>query len=87
MRLVFKKVINGEERIISATTASGNQGSYVKIIAGVGTPFWMWNTLPPGHIIAADFTNAPIVSADVNVNNTNIGNITVAPEDVLTFQL
>lgn len=88
MKLVCEKTINGVTQVVLATTPVGNQGSYVKSIAGVGNPFWMWNavTVPAGQrVVGCDFTNAPIVNSDAAVNNTAIAAITATPEDVLTF--
>ena len=88
MKLVCEKTINGVTQVVLVTTPVGNQGSYVKSIAGVGNPFWMWNTVtvPPGErVVGCDFTNAPIVNADASINNAAIAAITVSPEDVLTF--
>lgn len=92
MKLVAMKLINGVETLIVAVTATGNQGSYVKIIAGVGEPFYLWPSIPTGQVIACDFTNAPIVSADVTVNNAAIAAMNnpddpayTQPLDVLTY--
>lgn len=85
MKLVCNKTLNGVTFLAVVTTANGNQGLYVKAIAGVGNPYWIWPSIPAGTVIAADFTNAPIVDADPAVNNTNIAAITATPADVLTY--
>jgi len=85
MRLVFMKNVNGVDKLILAVTATGNQGSFVKILAGVGTAYWIWPAIPSGKVIACDFTDAPIVDADIAVNNANIAAITTTPEEVLTY--
>ena len=87
MKLICNKEILGQTAVRSFTTPNtGNQGSYVKTIVGVGNPFWMWPSVPAGKIIGADFTDAPICSDDVNVNNQLIAAITVLPEDVLVYE-
>lgn len=85
MKLVCNKTLNGVTFLAVVTTANGNQGLYVKAIAGVGNPYWIWPSIPAGTVIAADFTNAPIVDTDPAVNNTNIAAITALPADVLTY--
>lgn len=85
MKLVCNKTLNGVTFLAVITTANGNQGLYVKAIAGVGNPYWIWPTIPSGQVIAADFTNAPIVDADPAVNNMNIAAITATPAEVLTY--
>lgn len=86
MRLVCNKTLNGNTFLAIFTTANGNQGLFVKSIAGVGNPYWIWPTIPnQSTVIACDFTNAPVVDADPLVNNANIAAITATPEDVLTW--
>ena len=89
-KLVCMKVINGVDALRVFTTVSGPQGGIVKQIVGVGNPYWIWNSIPSGTVIAADFTDAPIASSDISVNNANAAPLltdppSVAPEDVLTY--
>lgn len=87
MKLVCEMTINGQDVVKVLTTANtANQGSLVKIRPGVGKPFWMWNSIPAGTVIGADFTGAPVVSDDVAVNNANIQAITANPADVLIYE-
>lgn len=86
MKLVCNKTLNGVTFLAVVTTANGNQGLFVKAIAGVGNPFWIWPSVPAGKVIAADFTNAPIVNTDPAINNTAIAAITATPEEVLTYE-
>lgn len=85
MKLICNKVLNGTTVLLNVTTPIGNQAAYVKQIAGVGNPFWMWNSIPSGKVIACDFTDAPIVDADNSITNARIAAITALPEDVLTY--
>lgn len=86
-KLICEKTINGVTAVRNITTPStGNQGSYVKTIVGVGNPFWFWPSIPVGVVIGADFADAPICSDDPAVNNALIANITALPEDVLIYQ-
>jgi len=86
MRLVCNKTLNGVTFLAIVTTANGDQGLFVKSIAGVGNPYWIWPTIPNQKtVIACDFSEAPIVSSDTAVNNANIAAITKTPEDVLTW--
>lgn len=85
MKLICNKVINGETVLLNVTTPIGNQAAYVKQIAGVGNPFWMWASIPSGKVIACDFTNAPIVDTDNTVTAARIAAITEVPADVLTY--
>lgn len=86
MRLVCWKVILGEDRLVVITTAAGNQGQYVKTLVAPGRPYWLWPSIPPGKVIACDFTDAPIVSDNIATNNANIAAITTLPADVLTYE-
>ena len=86
MKVVCNKTINGVERLIVVTTATGDQGLYVINIVGVGKPFWIWPSLPypAATIIGCDFTDAPICTSNSVTNNALIAAITATPEDVLT---
>ncbi len=91
-KLICVKTIAGVSALRVFTTVAGAQGSYIKLLAGVGNPYWIWNSLPvpDNQVIAADFTNAPIASADVSVNNANAAPLladpsSVEPSSVLTF--
>jgi hypothetical protein len=86
VKVIYEKVLGGQLRLVTATTPAGDQGEYVKSLVGVGNPFWAWPLIPPGRVIGADFSNAPICDADPAVNNVLIGSITVDPADVLTYQ-
>lgn len=68
------------------TPSTGNQGSYIASLVGEGNPFWAWPTIPPGRVIGADFTDAPLASLDPSENLLLVAGITAAPEDVLTYQ-
>lgn len=86
MKLVCNKTLNGVTFLAIVTTANGNQGLYVKSIAGVGNPYWLFPSIAnQKNVIGCDFTNAPIVDADPAVNNANIAAITATPEDVLVW--
>jgi hypothetical protein len=84
-KLICEKTINGVTAVRNITTATGNQGLYVKTIVGVGNPFWWFTAIPPGTVVGADFTNAPIATADPAQNNALINSISVQPEDVLIY--
>lgn len=84
-KVIFEKVINGETRLINATTPAGNQGSYVKVLVGVGNKFWWWPTIPAGTLVGCDFTNAPVCDDNPVVNNALISAITTDPSAVLTY--
>lgn len=84
-KVIFEKEINGETRLISATTPAGNQGLYVKVLVGAGNKFWWWPSIPAGQLVGCDFTDAPTCTADPTTNNALIAGITAAPEDVLTW--
>lgn len=86
MKLIYERFIAGSMRLMVVTTAPGDQGLRVKQLVPEGTPYWGWPTTPPGRIIAADFTDAPLCSSDVAVNNANLGSITVDPASVLTYE-
>ena len=84
-KLVCTMTINGEESLRVLTTAQGVVPRLVKTTPGVGKPYWYWPTIPVGHVVAADFTNAPIALADERANAEQIGEIVAVPEDVLTY--
>jgi hypothetical protein len=85
-KIVCPVLVNGEEVTkVVTTAASTNLSTFVKVLPGVGKPFWYWPSIPAGTVLAADFTNAPIVSADPAVNAASIAAITADPLDVLTY--
>lgn len=81
-KLICMKVINGVDAFRVFTTVSGPQGGIIKTIVGVGNPYWIWSSIPAGQVIAADFTDAPIASADVSVNNANAAPLLASPPSV-----
>jgi len=84
-KLVCEQTINGEDVLRSVTTAAGVAPALVKSLPGVGKPFWYWPSIPPGQIVACDFTNAPIATNDTAANAAAIAAITATPQDVLTY--
>jgi hypothetical protein len=85
-KLICSMMVNGADTLVSLTTATGVEAYMVKNTPGVGKPYWYWPTIPPGKVIAADFTNAPIATADVAANKAAIAAITAQPSDVLTYE-
>lgn len=86
MWIICYMKVNGVDTLAKLLVASNaDPGLAVKIRPGVGKEYWAFSSLPTGTLVSADFTGAPIVDADVSVNNANIAAITVNPEDVLTF--
>jgi hypothetical protein len=84
-KVICEEIFNGEEVLRSYTTAAGTAETLVKTHPGVGHPFWSWPTVPPGKIIAADFTDAPIATNDTAQNRALIAAITKTPEEVLIY--
>lgn len=84
-KLICEKVINGETMLLNVTTAAGVVPQLLKTTPGVGKPYWYWPSIPAGSIVAVDFTNAPIASADKVANQAAIEGITAEPADVLTY--
>lgn len=84
-KLICEKVVGGETVLLNLTTASGVAPSLVKVTPGVGQPYWYWNSIPPGQVIAADFDGAPIASAVTSENAAAIAAITATPEEKLTY--
>lgn len=89
-KLICEKTIAGVTAVRVFTTVSGPQGAIIKQIVGVGNPYWIWNSIPAGTVIGADFTNAPIASSDISVNNDNAAPLladppSVDPGDVLVY--
>ena len=90
-RLVCEKTIGGVTAVRVFTTVSGPQGAIIRQIVGAGNPYWIWNSIPSGKVIGADFTDAPIASSDVATNNTNAAPLlatppSVDPVDVLIYE-
>jgi hypothetical protein len=81
-KLICEKTIAGVTAVRSFTTVAGPQGAIIKQIVGVGNPYWIWNSIPAGQVIGADFTNAPIASADISVNNANAAPLLADPPSV-----
>ena len=84
-RIVCMINVDGVDTLKVVTTPAGNQGAFCIGIVGVGNPFWYWDSIPAGDVIACDFTDAPICSASFVENNTAIAAITAEPADVLTY--
>lgn len=85
-KLICEQTINGEQILRNITTAQGVVGALVKTTPGVGKPFWYWDSIPAGKIIACDFTNAPIATNDTAANNGLAAGITELPANVLTYE-
>lgn len=85
-KTIFEKTVNGQTYLIAATMAQGNQGAYVLTLVKPGNPFWWFNSIPTGKVIACDFSNAPICGNTAAENNALIAAITVQPEEVLTYE-
>lgn len=85
-KLICEKVVNGETMLLNVTTAAGVVPALLRTTPGIGKPFWYWPTIPPGSIIAVDFTNAPIVSSDKVANQASMDAIETVPSDVLTYE-
>lgn len=85
-KVIFERVHNGQTVLVNATTPAGNQGQFILTMVKPGNPFWYWESIPGGRVIAADFTNAPICGTTAAENNAILPTITTAPEDVLTWQ-
>lgn len=81
-KLVCEKTLGGVTAVRVFTTVSGAQGAIIKQIVGVGNPYWIWNSIPAGTVIGADFTSAPIADPDVSVNNTNAAPLLASPPSV-----
>lgn len=84
-KLICTKLMNGEDTLLNISTVESVVPYLVKTTPGVGQPFWYWAAIPPGKVIACDFTNAPIATADPLANKALIDAITALPEDVLTY--
>jgi hypothetical protein len=84
-KLICEKMVNGVMTLLNITTAAGVAGSLVKTTPGVGKPYWYWPSIPAGTILTANFTNAPIATADKATNDANMLAITQTSQDVLTY--
>lgn len=89
-KLVCEKTINGVTAVRVLTTVSGPQGAIIKQIVGPGNPYWIWNSIPSGTVIGADFTYAPVASADIAANNAAAAPLladppSTDPSEVLVF--
>jgi len=85
MKVIDEELVNGQTVLRSWTTTDQCAPLLVITHPGVGKPFWAWPTVPPGKIIGADFTNAPIATASLDTNDALIKAITTKPEDVLIY--
>lgn len=84
-KIICEKTINGVTAVRNITTPTGDQGLYVRSIVGVGNPYWWFPSIPAGQVVGADFTGAPICSANIAENNAAIAAINVQPQDVLIY--
>ncbi|WP_156438758.1 hypothetical protein [Bradyrhizobium valentinum] len=83
-RLVCFVKISGQDQLKVLTTMPGTAPYMVRNLC-VGKPYWYWETIPLGSVVGADFTNAPIGTANVQINQQNMAAITARPEDVLIY--
>jgi hypothetical protein len=83
-KIVCTKLIGGVDTLLNLTIVAGAAPNFLKTTPGVGKPFWYW-PIPPGQVIACDFTDAPIVTASATENAALIEAITTLPEDVLSY--
>ena len=84
-KIVCEIEINGEQVVKAVTTTPGTAKFMLRTVPGPGKPFWCWNSIPAGQLIGADFTGAPLASADAEVNQTAIDAITATPQDTLIY--
>lgn len=85
-KLICSKLIQGEETLLNLTTVYGAVPTLVKLTPGVGKPFWYWPSIPVGRLVACDFSNAPIATADSIVNKALMDAITIDPMSVLIYE-
>lgn len=84
-KLICSVMKDGEEILANITTIHNAVPILVKTTPGVGKPFWYWPSIPVGKIVACNFTDAPIASADTAQNLAAMDAITALPQDVLTY--
>lgn len=77
--------IHGVDQLKVVSTVPGAAQYLIRTTPGVGQPYWYWDSIPPGVVVSADFTNAPLGTTSVLTNQQNMYAITVTPEDVLTY--
>jgi len=67
-------MVKGEEQTKVVTTVSGldQNAAFVRTLPGIGKPFYMFNSLPAGSVLGADFEGAPIVSENIAENKAAI---------------
>jgi hypothetical protein len=81
-KLICVKTIGGVEALRVFTTVAGQQGAIIKQIVPLGTPYWIFSSIPAGTVVAADFTDAPLCSSDVSENNANAAPLLAVPPSV-----
>lgn len=91
MKLVCFLNINGVD-VAKAITTFGDENNcaaFVKTKPGVGKPFLVYATLPPGVLLGAEFEDlnypAPIVSSDTAVNLAKIQEMLATPTPYLAL--
>lgn len=78
-KIICEKTLLGATGVKVFTTVAGDQGAIIKQMVGVGNPYWIFSSIPPGKVIGADFTTAPIASSDVATNNQNAAPLLASP--------
>ena len=85
-KVFYEETVNGETIVRNYTTGLNALPFALPVRPGVGKQFWAWPAVTDSfHVIACDFTDAPIVSATPSVNLATYNSITVLPEDVLMW--
>lgn len=86
-KVICEETVNGESIIRSFTTPSIlAAAALVRTRPGVGNPYWCWPSVPPGTIVAVDFTNAPLATGSTGDNMDLISAITATPAEKLTYE-
>jgi hypothetical protein len=85
MKVLTEEIVNGELTFRNYTTTTQMAPFLLVNHPGPGRPFWAFNSVPPGKIIGADFTNAPLATASPDENLALINGITTNPADVIVY--
>lgn len=77
--------LDGDPEIpcLNVAANSTDMGPYVLNVVGEGYPYWAFQTLPAAILLAdqigADFTGAPVASADQQTNRNNVAGMYASP--------
>lgn len=89
MYLIYMGKKLGQDKLLTfllTDQGAANLATGVKLNPGVGKKYFVFDALPDGNPTGVDFTDAPVVSTDVSINQAAIDAMLATPPwDALSY--